>query len=356
MKKIVKILLLLLSSLSFCSCITLLGGTYHNQQIDIPFDGPMDSRFGYESLSWGTSYKKIKKDGIYPVCYWKTVKNYYIGELKKVVTSDGTYDRYDCYTHGDVEETKLFFTPETELLYMVVDTLRVKNPSLSYLHSRYGDFSEENVGSKDFISKGGVVYTNKGCFEGSSRNSLIIVIESSGKTAITIYDPFAYSSNSSPVWDRNYSNFKNNTWYCYSNIDGSKKAVNYTFIQKNVDNKLLIFGYHKSLESPSHSFVRTGFGWGPAYTSGIYEIKKDSEVTNYKFSSEDWDCAIIDVRFTHTEGEYRKMFETFYKGEKLTVRHNDKVTEFNPTGFAEILAQKEVSVEEIDYAISNEEF
>lgn len=268
---------------------------------------------------------------------------------------DGSTYKIEC-GHKNVNETEFFFTPDTETLYMVQEVLDIRNPSLKYLHSRYGDFNEENVASEKFKAKGGILYTNKGCIEASNRSTLIISIESSGKTVVMAYDPFAYTTvTKSPKWDRKYQNIQNDTWYCWASIDGNAKAVDYTVTQKNADNKWLVLGYHKSLESPSRSYVRAGLGWGSS-TSGKYEIKSDGDILSYDFSSEDWKCDIIDVRFSHTEGEYRNMLNTFLSGKKLTVRHNDKVTEFNTAGLAELLENKGITLDELDYAIANEEF
>lgn len=134
-----------------------------------------------------------------------------------------------------------------------------------------------------------------------------IDIKANGKTTVTVYDTFAYATlNKSPKWDRDYTYLKNNTWYCWASIDGNKKAVNFTLVQKNADAKKLIFGYHKSLESPARSYVRAGFCWG-SFTSGKYEIKSDRDILSYDFSSGEWNCDIIDVSFRHTDSEYRKM-------------------------------------------------
>lgn len=108
-------------------------------------------------------------------------------------------------------------------------------------------------------------------------------------------------------------------------------------------------------QSLARSYVRAGFGWG-AYTRGKYEIKTDTGIISYDFSEGGWYCAIIDVIFRYTEGEYRKMLNTFLSGEKLTVRRDDKVTEFNTAGFSEILKKWGITAEELDYAIANEEF
>lgn len=126
-------------------------------------------------------------------------------------------------------------------------------------------------------------------------------------------------------------------------------------MQKNADAKKLIFGYHKSLESPARSYVRAGFCWG-SFTSGKYEIKSDRDILLYDFSSGEWNCDIIDVSFRHTDSEYRKMTNFFLTGEKITVRHSDTVTQFNAAGFSEILKKWGITAEELDYAIANEEF
>ena len=360
MKKVLKTLLLMLAAAGLMSCASV--GEFkdvvlQNKKIDIPFEGPMDTRFGYESLEWGTSYSKIRKAGVYPIIkthnYNTNEDRYFFGEEGR--NQDGSTYKIEC-GHKNVNETEFFFTPDTETLYMVQEVLDIRNPSLKYLHSRYGDFNEENAASDKFKAKGGITYLNKGFLDETDNYSLKIDIKANGKTTVTVYDPFAYATlNKSPKWDRDYTYLKNNTWYCWANIDGNKKAVNYTFVQKNADAKKLIFGYHKSLESLARSYVRAGFGWG-SYTRGKYEIKTDTGIISYDFSEAGWYCAIIDVIFGHTEGEYRKMLNTFLSGEKLTVRRDDRVTEFNAAGFSEILKKWGITAEELDYAIANEEF
>lgn len=354
MKKIIKIVFSLLVSAGLYSCVSL-NDIIPNEKIDIPFEGPMDSRLGYETIAWGTSYKKIKEEGVYPlVAHPDKSLQFNLGYTKKY--SDGSEGYRQYYAHGNVEETAFFFAPDTKLLYKVEDTLSVNNPSFEYLHSRYGDFNEENVAYDKLKANGGMMYTNKGCIEGSPWSSLIIVIKASGKTTVTLFDPFAYVTvTKSPAWDSKYTNIVNDKWYCWASIDGNKKAVDYTFLQKNADGRKLIFGYHKSLESPVRSYLRCGLGWG-TYTSGSYEIKTGTDIVSYKFGSGTWKCKIIDESFNYTEGEFRKTLSTFLSGEKFTVRHLDKVTEFNPAGFSEILKKWNISSEELDYAIANEEF
>ena len=357
MKKGIKFVGLLFACLYLTSCATV-DAIFKNEKIDIPFDGPMDTRFGYESISWGTTYKKIRNDGVYPVFYWgdSYSGSYYIGRLGKRETSYGTYDTKECYAHGDVEETELFFSKNTGILYMVQDTLSVKNPSLELLHSRYGDFGEENLASKEFKEKGGVTYLNSGLFDNTNRSSLKIDIDANGKTKVIVFDPIGLLTEAySPKWDKELSAIKTDVWNCWASTDGSAKGVNYTFAQRNADGKWLFLGYHKDLESPARSYVRAGFCWNNN-TSGVYEIKKGSDLVTYDFPSSKWYCAMVDVDFTYTSDEYRKILATFLAGEKLTVRHRDFVTEFNPAGLTEILIDKGISADEIDFAIANEEF
>lgn len=360
MKKVLKTLLLMLAATGLMSCASV--GEFkdvvlQNKKIDIPFEEPMDTRFGYESLEWGTSYSKIRNAGVYPIIkthnYNTNEDRYFLGEEGR--NQDGSTYKIE-HGHKNVNETEFFFTPYTETLYMVQEVLEIRNPSLKYLHSRYGDFNEENAASDKFKAKGGITYLNKGFLDETDNYSLKIDIKANGKTTVTVYDTFAYATlNKSPKWDRDYTYLKNNTWYCWASIDGNKKAVNFTLVQKNADAKKLIFGYHKSLESPARSYVRAGFCWG-SFTSGKYEIKSDRDILSYDFSSGEWNCDIIDVSFRHTDSEYRKMTNFFLTGEKITVRHSDTVTQFNAAGFSEILKKWGITAEELDYAIANEEF
>ena len=89
---------------------------------------------------------------------------------------------------------------------MVQEVLEIRNPSLKYLHSRYGDFNEENAASDKFKAKGGITYLNKGFLDETDNYSLKIDIKANGKTTVTVYDTFAYATlNKSPKWDRDYT-------------------------------------------------------------------------------------------------------------------------------------------------------
>ena len=52
----------------------------------------------------------------------------------------------------------------------------------------------------------------------------------------------------------------------------------------------------------------------------------------------------------------REMLNIFFENENLTFRKNDKVSTLQLAGLKEIFAQYGITLEELDFAISNEEF
>ncbi len=364
MKKMLNFTILLLASFAFTSCLTFsTPEEYANPKIDIPFEGQMDTRIGYEDLRWGMTYSEIKKDGKYPIIEKEYYKgNGYTGKRKvlgKVVKyNDGTTAYTSVCGHGEVNETRFYFTPDTNLLYEVVDYY-LTTPSLEYLHSRYGDFEEKNYASESFKKEGGTLYANYGAVEGTGQASFLIYIYNNGKVRVSCFDYNAdYTINKVPVFNSKNTPLQSGKWYCYSSTNGKKEAVEYTFINKSANGKYLFAGYSKNLKSPARSYLRAGFAW-VIDTSGTYEIKNSGGLNKYEYDSADWKCRINDVRWVHTEektSSYRETINMFLNNEKLTVRHRDTVEEFNSAGLMEAFNNMGISWEELDYAISNEEF
>lgn len=362
---ILGIVCVVLSTLINTSCLTTAATTYRNMQIDIPFDGPMDTKVGYENLSWGTTYKNIDKN-VYPLTNTKEGTNYiccYIGETNSY---DGK--KYDIkYGHATyVEDTRLYFDSKTKRLYRVVEHLNEKNPSLEYLHSRYGDFNETNVANDEFKKEGGVVYTNRDSFDNRRQTSLEIDIYESGEVIVFMYDwNFNYTLNYVPLIDIHNNKYssaydkdkvKSNVWYCYSNTDTENKRIVYTFLNQNDDGKFLLVGYTKSLESPALSQVRAGICWWNN-TSGTYEIKTKEGTNTVKYDTSRWSCVPKDETYTYTESNStRNMIKFFIENENFTVRHNNEVSSFVCTGLLEELSRFGITAEELDFAIANEEF
>lgn len=89
MKRIFKLLslnILFASVIIFTSCLSTKSSKIReNPKIENTFEGTMDTRFGYENLLWGTTYKKIDKN-IYPLSEKTSVKdsNFFTVTLEKM--------------------------------------------------------------------------------------------------------------------------------------------------------------------------------------------------------------------------------------------------------------------------------
>lgn len=372
MKKRIFLLAVSLLSLQF----TFAKGLFSNPEIETPFSGTMDTRFGYESLKWGATYSETEKAGypllnfgIGPVNLLAYAPNNqcYLGDIHKVEGSDG-YDEF--YSHGDVDTTRFIFE-DKKFLVKVIDVLKGKNPSFEFLHKRYGTFSEKDVASDEAKKKGIKVYSNRGSFDDPAQYSLLITIDKRGKTEVTICDYLRlWTIANSPEYDvtnadktdhYGYSRVKPepDTWYCYACTDSTSKFFDYTFVNQNSDGKYLFVGYTKVADASARSYLRAGICW-LKNTSGTYEIKNSGDMISTKFSSAYWTSYSNDKRYTYTwnEGQSaRNMINLFLSNETLTVRHNDVISVFkNCNKLSDIIGQFGITTEEIDFALANEEF
>lgn len=355
MKKIAQTLLILVLVFCLTSCLSMgLTSLMENPKTNISFSGTMNTTFGYENLYWGTSYNSVKDVG-YPLTdkqndkYNKDKFSCYIG-LTNTYYSDGYKTIHHEYGHGEVNETRMFFL--NNRLYYVIDSF-LTTPSMEYLHQRYGDFSEENLVTADDENEGIIAkYTNINC-EIPYYLSMLIYIYKDGKVAVHMFDlnmDTTLANESTGL----------NKWIGYAAIDGKNKKIDYTFINKNSDGKCLLLGFSRSLDNPFESYVRGGFCWMNS-TSGSYEIKIGTEISQRNYSTATWTSLYNGEKYTYTynNGESARAFiEMVLLNDKLTLRHNGTVSEFicNGDQLSDIIAEFGIDATELFSAIENEEF
>ena len=371
MKKIICGVTTLVLLFLFTSCLSLgINPFAMNTKIQIPFSGTMDTCYGYENLKWGMSFKQVKdagypltnseKKGTFVVALGKT-ERYYDEYSRKY--RDRNYE----YGHGEVNET--LFSFENNRLCSVYDTF-LTTPSMDELHKRYGDFSEQNKVTTD-MQEDGIVgyYYNLGHASIPGFFTFEIFIYKNGKTIVNIHDFPSWLSSDSPtveILDKNYSianekdKVQSNKWNIYASFNPEDKMVAYTFVNQNKDGKYLFVGYAKSVENPVLSYVRSGLCWRNN-TSGTYEIKIGTNVNERNFSTAQWSSLYNGEEYTYTynSGESaREMLNLFLQNEKFTVRHNGTVSEFicNPEDLIKLMSSRGVSIDELDAAMTNEEF
>ena len=94
----------------------------------------------------------------------------------------------------------------------------------------------------------------------------------------------------------------------------------------------------------------------------IYEDNKSfHDVSERNFSTAQWSSLYNGEEYTYTynSGESaREMLNLFLQNEKFTVRHNGTVSEFvcNPEDLIKLMSSRGVSIDELDAAMTNEEF
>lgn len=353
--------------LSGCSSLL---ADLNNQKADIPFSGTMDTRFGYENFYWGMPWNEMKKMDQYPlVSEAKESKyvhmlpersgcSYFYGYETKY--SDGT-KYYNKYGHGDVDSTEFFFYKGK--LCGVVETLSIKNPSMEYLHQRYGEFSEENRIS-DFknilyVSK---IYLNTDAANTGIFASLQIEISRLGDVTVVCRDSLLYNvvyNDAKLKFLKDPRDLPANHWYLFGYIDGKEKLYKYTFFNKSEDDAFVIFHYSKSPDSPVLSSVKAGFSYIGLNVNGNYEIKTQNEKVEKKFDSKIIELSPFERYFYYTYNSSespRWMLDLIRSNDSLQIRHYDKISTFSLNGFNKILNNMGITTEELDFAIANEEF
>lgn len=337
---------------------------FTNKKVEVPFSGTMDTRFGYEGLYWGMTFndasnlegypiEKIRKDygsGPFTIYFYGTIYKNYEGSLSP-----------EYYGHGNVNSTRLFFS--NDRLYKVVDVLETANPSLEYLHERYGDFSDENVVSKFKDSENlSAIYTNANLFTDGKTMSLQIEIDAKGFTKVFITAPYTEQTLFSNQDVENFLNGKQklpaNKWYMLGSTDGKDKDYDLVFLNRNEDDNYAVIYYRKNVDAV-RSTVRAGIHIGNGYTNGTYEIKTKDGMREVKMDNNYFEFPIMNLSTNFTANNTisaREMLNIFFENENLTFRKNDKVSTLQLAGLKEIFAQYGITLEELDFAISNEEF
>ncbi|WP_296328846.1 hypothetical protein [uncultured Treponema sp.] len=323
--------------------------------------GPQTGYKKYGNYTWGTSPDAIRKEKGWQLTRLRSSSDvYFIGMYTKGWGANNYYEEYE--PHGPskpyIEKTLLYFTDNR--LYAVEDEFK-ETPSVSVLHRQYGEFSEKNIVTsqqkKDGIEK---VYRSQPYFDDENLYALEIQIYSDGKTVVNRREPFLAKSRleKSPL----------NNWVCYSALDSHfsatsksiEKRIDFTFLNQNKDGKYLFIGYSKGLEQANISYVRAGVCWGDN-ASGVYDIKGNSDTISKKYSSEKWNCRYNgkDYSYTNNAGESaREIVKLFLESEKVMVRHDNSISEFVSSGnqLQAKMAEYGITWEEIDAALSNEEF
>lgn len=334
----------------FTGCLSIFGIPYAGlNPIFYDYSSPyMDPTYGYEVFPWGSSYHTIEKQTNWILHRSKFSNDEcWLGNMSSS-SSPEPHGNKDSY----VNATYLYFDRlddsnyEKSYLYEVIDIFK-KTPSMDFLHSRYGQFSENNLGTSQHK-----IYKGKSYFNVDGSHALEIEIYDNGKTIVTLQDPFfrQYLRAGNPL----------NNWTCYPELDRKNKRINYIFLNKNEEGKYLFIGYSKGYENPYISYVRTGICWDKDI-NGKYEIKGDEKLISKDFSSEKWNSVFEnkDYIFTNNKEESaRELLDLFIENKRIVVRHNDIISEFltKESTILDKMADYGISWAEIDTALANEEF
>lgn len=359
--------------LLFTGCTTSMLYSMMGPPVGYGYKSNVSPIYGYEVFKWGTNFEAIEKSGwdlaecgksridfafeqkrsAYKIKSEKKMRNgaYFIGHYTKGWGINNYYEDY--IPHGDkdsyVNKTLLYFNDNR--LYAAEDEFNEKS-TLDFLHQRYGSFSEENIVTFQQRKEGiETVYRGHNYLESGEFHAIEIIIYESGKTKVKLREPFFEKSKQegNPL----------NNWICYSAFDTQNKRINFTFINKNNDNKYLFVGYSKGYESSNISYVRAGICWGDK-ASGLYDIKGDSNVLSRNYSTEKWKCFFNNQEYVYTNNvteSSREILELFLS-EEILVRHNNTISKFDSTGksLLDKMAEYGIFWEEIDNALTNEEF
>ena len=352
-------------SFFFTSCLSLVPQK-KNLKVETPFSGTMDTLYGYEAIKWGTDVDKVNKMDGYSLCSEKVngVVHYYYGINKE---SDG-YRWTEKYGHGDIDSTE--FTFFNNKLYSVKDVLSVKDPSLAYLHERYGDFSEEKKFEGNEYYK--AVYTNSDLFSFDYIYSLFIAILKDGTTVVFVLDPYAnYSIENSAYSKRFLADSKagpKNVWHLlgYTNVDD--QSFDLIIRNENDDGNAIIIYYKKKIGAPVQSSVRIGFDFR-TWEGGDVEIKtKERTVQSYfgtgqnvfKFPPLGYSINFERPSYNGASNpptlNVRDLYNIITSNNSIDVRFRGKVSKFDISNLEKSLETWGLSLGEIDFAIANEDF
>lgn len=325
----------------------------------------MDTRFGYEGLYWGITLDEIEKLNDYPVISYRE-ESPYSGNYTIHYAYGRTYrndiggTNHYLYGHGNVDSTEFYFY--NKRLYKVTDKLDVKNPTLEYLHERYGEFSDENVASNfKNASSFSAIYTNDNLFPAGRTHSLQIQIAANGTIRVFMTAPYTYESletNSSvSSFLKGGSPLTADKWYMIGSTDGKTKNFDLLFLNRNNDRAYAIIYYKKNAE-PALSSLRAGF-CVPSSTYGTYELKTEDGIKEVYMDSTSRVFLDLDFEVTMTTNEKvsaRDMINLFLTNDTLTFRKNGKVYTLQTAGLGNLLTAYGITGEELNFAIGNEEF
>lgn len=356
MKRVFLFTLTICFLLMFTGCI---GVTYVGLQplLNGYSSSSMNPAYGYEAFKWGSSFHTIENRAKWDLSE-STLRR---GEccIGRAFSSSGEFI-FEPHGNKDsyVDETIFFFdrvngslyyydNAETEsYLYAAEDRFK-KTPSMDFLHRRYGQFSEENLGTSYHK-----IYKGRNYLDIEGFHALEIEIYDNGKTIVHLRDPFYNKARlaGNPL----------NNWICYPELDSEKGRVNFTFLNKNKEDKYLFIGYSKGYNNPNISYVRAGICWGKDI-NGKYEIKGKQKLVSKDYLSENWNCSFEkkDYTFTNNKAETpRELLELFIENKRILVRHNGLISEFltNKTTILDKMAEYGITWAEIDSALANEEF
>lgn len=351
-------------SLLFTSCLSLVT-QQKNPKVETPFSGTMNTLYGYEGIKWGTDVEVLNKMDGYSLCAETVngVVHYYYGKNKE---SDG-YRWAEKYGHGDIDSTE--FTFFNNKLYSVKDVLSVKDPSLAYLHERYGDFSEEKKFEGNEYYK--AVYTNSDLFSFDYIYSLFIAILKDGTTVVFVLDPYANYSIENSVYSKrfltNSEKHVTNAWHLlgYTNVDD--QSFDLIIRNENDDGNAIIIYYKKKIGAPVQSSVQIGFDFR-TWEGGEVEIKTDERTVHSFFYPGRWEFKFLPLgySFNFERPSYngstppslhtRDLYNIITSNNSIDVRFRGKVSKFDISNLEKSLETWGLSLGEIDFAIANEDF
>lgn len=364
MKKIVLEICVLFSAILFIGCLTVsvsYGSIYGNCY---------EPEIGYEGFAWGTKYDVIKDK--LPMGGSEETKDRFLGRRGStssyVINSTILHFTNQAKIVYDFKAGKAYYNHDNMRLYAAEDNF-LRTPSMEQLHSRYGYFSDENVVTAEQEAQGiQTVYKGKNYLEGKDTCALEIQIFKKGETVVKMQEPFFNISKADK---------KKDGWVCYSSLEKQysqidwsyNNKINFTFLNYSNDGKILFIGYSKGLENPGSSYVRAGVCWRESIDeeqseekqNGQYEIKGSTGVISKKYKTRKWNCFYNGMEYLYTNNtneSSREFVEMFSLSEKVLVRHNDKIVEFdcNGEGLLDKMAEYGITWEELDEALMNEEF
>jgi len=152
-------------------------------------------------------------------------------------------------------------------------------------------------------------------------------------------------------------NTENNAWEVEKHTNESDGYTEYIFTVKTTDDKKLLL-YYQKCKNPVHSKVISGiYGWG----TGTYDIKIQKE-TIQKYMNSTW-RSFLKV----SNGDYqlwdwnpslgaRWLVDILINNDIVTLRKGDISRKFYTAGLLDKMAEYDITWEEIDAALANEEF